>query len=216
MEINEVILLTDKLSAVKHFYTAELGLAVIKASQNEISFAAGTSVLTFKQSAAAAYYHFAFNIVPGLFHQAHAWAQQRFKLLAFENNTIIHFPNWNANSLYFMDPSGNILEFIARYDLPSLHKNVFDTSCILNISEIGIVTDPVSATKQLLEDNFGLSVFHRQQPTEEFCPMGDDSGLLIVVTQHRNWFPTRLPCRPYPVKVKFTNNEGNSLLFSVH
>lgn len=216
MEINEVILLTDKLSAVKHFYTAELELAVIKASQNEISFAAGTSVLTFKQSAAAAYYHFAFNIVPGLFHQAHAWAQQRFKLLAFENNTIIHFPNWNANSLYFMDPAGNILEFIARHDLPSSAKSVFDPSCILNISEIGIVTDPVSATKQLLENHYGLSVFHRQQPTEEFCPMGDDNGLLIVVTQHRNWFPTQLPCRHFPVQVKFTNNTGKPLLFSVH
>ncbi len=216
MEINEVILLTDKLAEVKDFYTAELGLALLKASKDEVSFQAGTSVLTFQQSQTAAYYHFAFNIVPGLFLQAHLWAQQRFKLLTFEDNTVIHFPNWNANSLYFMDTAGNILEFIARYDLTPSAKSAFDPTCILNISEIGIVTDPVPVTQQLLQNDFGLSVFHRQQPTAEFCPMGDDNGLLIVVTQHRNWFPTQLPCRPFSVQVKFTNNAGMARRFSVH
>ncbi|MFN8285733.1 MAG: hypothetical protein U0V74_03215 [Chitinophagales bacterium] len=214
MQLTEITLLTNSLPEIKNFYRQKLNFNCIDSTTHSAAFQCGASILRFQQSNLAAYYHFAFNIDPVCFNTAHKWAEENLQLISYEKQNIVDFPNWNARSFYFLDPAGNILEFIARFDLPS-NSAAFSTSSILGISEIGIVTDPVSAMRHRLQNNFNVQPFFRQTPTDEFCPMGDDNGLLIVVTQHRNWFPTTITCMPFPLKIKFTDNNGQSHQLSV-
>ena len=71
-------------------------------------------------------------------------------------HTIAQFENWNANAVYFYDNNGNILEFIARHDLQNNQFTPFNSESILNISEIGIVSEaPLELANQLI-DKHGL------------------------------------------------------------
>jgi catechol-2,3-dioxygenase len=47
------------------------------------------------------------------------WAKKKVELLWLEDydGYTANFVNWNAQSFYFLDPSGNIVELIARFDL---------------------------------------------------------------------------------------------------
>ena len=209
MEIKEVTLFTHNLIAVRNFYSNELELELLEHSGSELCYKAGASQLRFKSiTGCKPYYHLAFNIPPKLLEEALKWLKGHAQLIAWQGKELIDFPNWNARSLYFYDPVGNILEFIARQDLPANSRLDFDRDCILNISEIGIVNDPVFELQKKLENEYGVPVFARQTPNNEFCPMGDDNGLLIVVTAHRNWFPTAVPCKPFPLQVTFTVDNG--------
>lgn len=204
MEIKEVTLYTHNLIAVRNFYGNELELDLLEHNGQELTFKAGSTLLKFKAvSGSKPYYHLAFNIPPQLPEEALKWLKGHAQIISWQGQELVEFPNWNARSLYFYDPVGNILEFIARKDLPANGRSHFDSNCILNISEVGVVNDPVFALRERLEKDFGLAVYKRQVPSNEFCPMGDDHGLLIVVTEHRNWFPTAIPCKPFPLEVSF-------------
>lgn len=48
-----------------------------------------------------------------------------------------------THNYYFPHPAGNILEFIAREDLPAKAGEDFRPEDILHISEIGLVVDDV-------------------------------------------------------------------------
>ena len=51
--------------------------------------------------------------------------------------------NWNSHSVYFKDAAGNVLEFIARRDLKNSVEGEFNSSHILNVSEIGLPSEDV-------------------------------------------------------------------------
>ncbi len=211
MDILELTLYTHNLIAVRNFYGNELELDLIDHTGQELLFKVGSTRLRFKAvSGSKPYYHFAFNIPPHLLMEAQKWLKGHAQTITWQGKELVDFPNWNAQSLYFFDPVGNILEFIARQELPINGRTDFDSDCILNISEIGIIADPVFAMREKLEQSFGLQVFNRQPPTNEFCPMGNDNGLLILVTEHRNWFPTAIPCKPFPLEILFSNDGGQT------
>lgn len=108
---------------------------------------------------------------------------------------IADFETWNANSVYFFDTDGNLLEFIARQDLNNEESSEFNSNQILNISEIGIVrAKPGEYGKELIE-KFDLKLFEKNQYSELFTAVGDDNGLLIIVKNNRIWFPTEIPAK---------------------
>ena len=51
--------------------------------------------------------------------------------------------SWNSDSVYFKDAAGNVLEFIARHNLKNAVEEEFDSSQILNVSEIGLPSEDV-------------------------------------------------------------------------
>ena len=127
-------------------------------------------------------------------------------MIEFENKPIIDFPNWNAKSIYFVDSNGNILEFIARFDLENTSNKVFDTSSVLSISEIAFVTENVNelANKLISQNNF--KYFEKQIQRNDFSVIGEENGLLIIVDSKRNWFPTNIKAENFWMKVKVENN----------
>ena len=97
-------------------------------------------------------YHFAFNIPANQPEEAIIWAYNRIELIRNpETHLITNFDNWRAQAVYFYDNNGNLVEFIGRTDLNNNSDAEFSSKSILNISEIGIVTDhPLNLANRLL------------------------------------------------------------------
>ena len=142
MLIKEIVLYTSvDFDTLKIYYTDLLGLKVLKEKSNVISFSVGSSILTFEKNTdyEDPVYHFAFNIPSNKFKEAKKYlTTSGIELLSLDGSDEFDFKSWNAHSIYFYDPAGNILEFISRHNLENDSDQKFSGDSILNISEIGL------------------------------------------------------------------------------
>jgi catechol-2,3-dioxygenase len=215
MNIQQVELLAADLQAQKEFYSEILELPV-ELSPAGLRVKAGTTEILFKQAPLGfdGAYHFAFNIPENQFHAAKKWISNRIPLLRDKSGKEdFESKNWNSDSIYFLDADGNILEFIARHTMNNATDNEFNSSHILNVSEIGLPSENVIELANELCTRLGLSVF-RQEPNETFTPVGDDNGLFILPIKDRIWMPdSGVPARLLPVKV---TGDANGRDWEVH
>ena len=208
MNITEVELSAKDLPAQRDFYANILEFPVTLDSA-VLEIKAGETVLRFTQAPSEfmGAYHFAFNIPENQYQAAKQWITSRIPLLQdktgkedFESQA------WNSTSLYFLDAAGNVLEFIARHTLNNASNDAFDSRQILNVSEIGLPSENVIELANDLSIRLGLSVY-KQEPNENFTPVGDENGLLILPAKDRIWMPdSGVPARLLPVKVKGESN----------
>jgi hypothetical protein len=120
-----------------------------------------------------------------------------------DSNGQDEFPSksWNSDSVYFLDAAGNVLELIARHNLKNARAGEFSSEQILNVSEIGLPSEDVVGFANEFCTRLSLSVF-MQQPNENFTPVGDDDGLLILPARDRIWKPdSGVPAKLLPVHV---------------
>jgi catechol-2,3-dioxygenase len=200
MQITELQLITRDLGALRAFYTEGLCLPLLAAAPDSFSVQAGATRLTFSADATrAATYHFAFNIPENKLPAAKAWLSGRADLLTQDGADEFASQTWNAQQVYFYDPAGNILEFIARHNLTNAAAGPFGPHDILEVSEIGLPVGVVPTTVALLTRDLGLPPFQDQGDT--FSPIGDDHGLFIVVRRGRHWFPTERAADLHPLAV---------------
>jgi catechol 2,3-dioxygenase-like lactoylglutathione lyase family enzyme len=211
MKIKEIILLSDDLNETSRFYSELMGFKISESSTSRITFKAGSSQLTFlRTNNQNCIYHFAFDIPHNKLDEALQWLSAKVDLIEFEGRNIIDFPTWNAKSLYFYDNNGNVLEFIARFENENESHHSFEGSSIVSISEIAFVTENVEKLAKDLIQTHGLTYYFRQLQREDFSVIGDDNGLIIIVSSTRNWFPTPINAEKFPVKVIIEKN-GNNL-----
>ncbi len=215
MNLNNIEILTKELKATKDFYENVLNLPVTEWDSKSISIKIGSSTLKFKESLKneKSIYHLAFNIPENKLSEVIKWCGNRIELIKKEDAVLIaEFETWNANAIYFYDNNDNLLEFIARKDLNNSQTETFSSKQILNISEIGIVTDnPLEFGNQLLQ-NYGLTLFEKNQNSEIFTAVGDDNGLLIIVKTNRNWYPTETPVKSNWTKIELSHkNKSNTI-----
>ena len=214
MLLKEIRLLTKHLSALYTFYKEVLKLPVIYSGEKTISVMADQSHLIFTEAHdnGDPFYHFAFNIPPHKFEEAFQWLQNRAELLWLDDykSYVADFVNWHAKSVYFLDPAGNILELIARFDLNYTADELFSSKQFRNISEIGLVFPDEVLDKSVNEilNKYQLPYFSKQPPLPHFRAIGDDEGLFIAVTENRNWFSTKMASGIFPVEVSFANNKN--------
>ncbi|WP_347052067.1 VOC family protein [Flavobacterium olei] len=209
MKIDQIQISTRDIQRTKSFYQEVLGLFILENDKNSVTIQAGTSILKFVEDPQFnSIYHFAFNIPENQLGEAMEWCKNKIDLILIEDKYIItHFENWNAHAVYFYDNNGNLLEFIARHDLNIDYVGEFSPASILNISEIGIVTEnPLELGDQLIADH-GLHYFSKNDNNENFSAIGDDHGLLIMVKAGRNWYPTQTPCESNRTEVSLENDE---------
>jgi catechol 2,3-dioxygenase-like lactoylglutathione lyase family enzyme len=209
MKIKELVLLTNDLKQTKDFYSGKLNLEVLLEGNDSTSFNVDSTILTFRQSVVKnPVYHFAFNISNNKIEEALQWCEAKgFEILCYHNTIkLIDFPNWNAKSIYFLDNNGNILEFIARFDLPTESNLPFGEKQILNVSEIGMVVSDVKAFCQEVMKKYRIPYYEKQKPAPDFSVMGDAKGLFIVVPEHRKWFPTEVASGRFPVEAVVEQN----------
>ncbi|WP_419881580.1 VOC family protein [Peribacillus sp. B-H-3] len=210
MEIKSMVLQTNSLMEMKNFYINTLGFSLINEDKNSFRFAVGTGEFEFttKEAADSPYYHFAFNIPANKFNEAKSWAKERVCLLVEDGLDEVHFAHFPAHALYFYDPSGNIVEFISRYEIAENSNEPFSVKSILNISEIGLVVkDTISVSEKLNEiglterDNDAIS-----RTSLNF--MGErSSGIFIILAQPgRRWIFSDKISAIFPLEITFINN----------
>ena len=210
MNLTYLELPTKDLVAQRNFYSQVLEL-LVDLSADILEIQAGKTQLVFTQANPDfdGAYHFAFNIPENQFHAAKTWISNRIPLLHDETGANeFASESWNSNSVYFKDVAGNVLEFIARHNLKNAVEGDFDSSQILNISEIGLPSEDVITFAKHLCSELNISVF-KQEPGETFTPVGDDNGLLILPIKNRIWIPNSgVPAKLLPVRVYGETNGG--------
>ena len=219
MLIDKLQLFTAQPQELVDFYTVVLELPA--AGQDSVQTGATRLVFLPAPAGWQGAYHFAINIPPNRFAVACDWLRQRTPLLQDQAGDQVFelAAPWNAQSVYFADSAGNILELIARRLLPDA-PGPFNASQMLSISEIGLAVEDVPRTVERLEKftalagKPGLQVFSGQD-SPDFCAVGDAHGLFIVVAQGRKWLPERsLPAAPLPLWVDFHLEDGSSFTLS--
>lgn len=205
MTILELELLSDDINETETFYNNSIGLKTISKDYSSISFAAGATKLTFRTSRnLEPEYHFAFDIPNNKLVEAFKWIEKKTEILeVIPPDKIADFYNWNAKSFYFYDNNGNVLEFIARYDLDNASDKSFDGTSILSVSEIGFVAKNVSDLSDEICEKYSLSIFSKQPKLNKFIVLGTDTGLFILVEENRNWYPTDKKAKSFWTKVFF-------------
>lgn len=191
VEIRHTRLRANNLAEQAAYYRDVLMLPV-EASDDSVRVTAGASVIEFVpgEPAQRPFYHFAFTIPENRLESAMAWLEPRGPILNIRDTPekIIHFKSWNAQSFYFNDPAGNILEFIAHHDLANGVSGPFGPQHVLWQSEIGLVVPDVPAAEKQIADTLGLRYYIDHSPV--FAAVGDVRGLLIIVKRDRIWLPT--------------------------
>jgi len=216
MRFDRITLHTPQTESVKQFYAEVLRLPVVADDNGRITFAAGATALQFVRDDAieSTLYHVAFNIPENQIESCMEWAQKRFELAVNPGTgrTLVHFPNWNAHSIYFRDPAGNLLEFIARHTLPSASDRRFEMPRdLLCISELGVATADVARIDAELTQRLGLARYNPPADGKlpnDFRAMGDENGLFIVVRRNRRWFMTDQGASAFPAEVQISCNRA--------
>ncbi len=194
MQFRNIGLHTTNLEAQREFYGDVLGLILVQNYEEFFSVSVGRTLLTFDNQSdkPETVYHFAFNIPENKFEEAKAWVGERTAILPKLNDPTLdfyYFESWNAHSFYFKDPDGNVLECIARHNLSNATDEDFSSEHFLAVSEIGLATTDVLKTANELQSNLKIPIFDGEG-SDQFCAMGDDDGLFIIVPNTRSWLPT--------------------------
>jgi catechol-2,3-dioxygenase len=215
VQIRRVRLHARDLAAQAAFYRNVLKLPV-ETGEGSVRVKAGTSIVEFvpAQGEGRPFYHFAFTIPENQLTNAMAWLEPRCPILNIRNTKekIMDFKGWNAQSFYYNDPEGNILEFIVHHELANGVSEAFGPQHILWESEIGLVVPDVPAAEKTIADSLGLHYYHSHSPV--FAPVGDVRGLLIVVKKERIWLPTLdVAADVFPTEVELAGAKGQMLSF---
>ncbi|WP_433751510.1 VOC family protein [Paenibacillus amylolyticus] len=200
MIIEEVQLYTTRLADLEHFYSHTLGMDVSHATEQTFHLQVGSTRMIFKQceTPRAPFYHVAWMIPTNRFKEAKQWAASRVVLSREGDRDETYSTNWNSHSLYFEDPAGNIIELIAHHRIQNESDHDFSTQDILQVCEVGLVTEDVLSTVNELQ-RIGLTRWGEVSDT--FAPIGDVHGLFIVVKKDRKWFFSTQKAEIYPLEV---------------
>lgn len=203
MHIEALTLQTAPLAEQIAFYHEVLGCPIIASSDQHAEIAFTESRLIFERTSIdhTPRYHLALNIPENQLDAAKTWLEARVPLISLKGQDIFNFASWEAHSIYFLDAAGNILELIARHRLANARSTPFDSASLLSISEIGVAVSEVGQAVAQLTAQAGLPIFdgHGHAP---FTALGDDHGLLIVVSQGRQWYPeSGVIAQPYPIRM---------------
>ena len=199
MKIKNLILFTNKLDLEKRFYTQILWFSLLNADETSFTVRIGWSTLTFRKSHKSHQYHYCFLIPSNKLKEALEWMKQRTTIIKDEaGDTTFRFESWNAEAFYFYDASGNIAEFIVRYDLKNESNLEFGVSNVLCINEIGMPTTDITRLNSELEINVG-SMFWKGNDTT-FGTNGSQEGLFLLPNfeTKKCWYPTNEEIQPEP------------------
>lgn len=224
------------LRIMEDFYCGKLGLPKEEGGRSDLSVRIGASILIFKRENADGpkpFTHLAFNIPQNTIRSGLDWLADRAKVIPAWGDLadpgfpkeVVHFRHWNAHSLFFWDPAGNLLELIARHDLANDSSARFTSKLLLNVSELGLAVRDPSATARFLHKEAGIPAYPRG--TEPTFAMGDENGLLLCLQRGQMWngspdrkiywetFPTEVDIRgngqgslsvgDYPFTIKFSS-----------
>lgn len=182
------LLTTTPIDEMRKFYQEVIGLPVISQSRSHLSVRGGETPIIFirtNETGDRPFYHFAFNIPENKIQSAFQWQRAKTPLVKPGVDSVVNFAHWNAHSIFFLDPAGNLLEYIARHDLKNSAPGDFSSKDILYVSEIGLIVEDVNTSGTALQEALKLTEYRPATPG--FWPIGDEYGLLLMIQLGREW-----------------------------
>lgn len=128
-----------------------------------------------------------------MFKEAKEWLSQRVELLKEDGMDEVDFDGiTQANSCYFEDPAGNIVEYIARRETsPTSNDIEFSYNHVLSISEIGLSTSKIMEYAEMIT-SLGIPVRGNAEVSNNsylnFMGEYDDGAFIILGPLGRRWF----------------------------
>jgi hypothetical protein len=191
---------------MRAFYGKTLDLLIRANRPDRFAVEAGETRITFVEAASsdpegAPFYHFAFNIPENKIREALQWQQERTPLLpvpepyraaGYPPDVMAH-RRWNAHSIFFADPAGNIIEYIARHDLKNADTVPFSWADLLYVSGISLVVDDVAGEAARLAAATSLTPY--KDSTGDAAAIGDEYGLLMLTKRGRSFDVSAAPGR---------------------
>lgn len=205
MKILELELLSDNLTETERFYKNVLKLEPYQRDSGErLFYQVGFTRLIFKKSDnVKPVYHFAIDVPNNRFRDIYEIFKSKVPLLPVNGNDIADFSNWDAESFYFYDNNGNVVELITRYANHAYSNKPFSAESYISLSEVGLVAIKVPDLADRLKKKFGVPIFHRQPRGKRFTVSGDDEGLFILAESGREWYPVKIKAYAYRTRVIF-------------
>lgn len=217
MKIIELELKTHKLAEMQRFYTEQIGFPLEHHTQHSFTVRIGETKLSFirEEGEAIPYYHFAMNIPENQIVEAKEWLHRRIgtvvdampiEYLGIQTEAnIAYFKGTDAHAIYFEDPSGNLVEFIARHRMTNTSKKPFDSSSILNISEIGFpLQNTVPKAIEFLSSRINVTPYIGDG--KSFQMLGDEHGMFILGNIEIGWYPTLKIPEIHPIRMTVLHN----------
>lgn len=174
--------------------------------ERNFSINLGSSRLVLRPSDHREYHHFAINIHPDDFEFFLKFVREELKPLPWEGKDTIDFPNWNARAVYFYDPAGNIVEFIAREGIKQKYSSPQGgiSDKIIRLSEIGLPTSDVSDIADTIKSKAEIDRYDGDK--SRFCAAGDEEGMFIIVDyKQKKWIPMMDDVIPFPFAAMIEN-----------
>lgn len=213
-----VSLYTNQLKSLRRFYENVMGLHISEADQEQFTVKIGDSSIIFKHSKQPAFYHFAINIPGNQFSMMKYWMQDRLTLNRENGRDEVYFQSFDADSIYFEDPAGNIVELIGRRKRDLFGE--LSVSSFLNISEISITTPFVAEVGDELQDSgiplhWGTNVI-----PDELNFLGKNDTYIVLVPPGRRWYFSKRMSETYPLEITLmngkriiVNEKGNTTIY---
>lgn len=211
MLVTKVTLYSHKIMQTEAFYREVLGIDVAPVDQKgKIGFQVkiGKSLLEFLEvkDGSKPFYHFAINIPGKLFPAAKKWVQERTTLNLEDGEDEVYFEFLDAYSLYFQDPSGNIVEFIARNRLSDLAQSeTFSIEEFISIGEINLTTtEVVKGGRQLVSAGIPVRAGAGLRTDGKLNFLGELEGesFLLLGPEGRKWFFSNRISEVHPVTIE--------------
>lgn len=214
MKIAELHLVTNHLSAQRAFYHDLLEFPLVAETPTSFTVQVGASTMTFGATAEPlpSIYHVAFNIPENQLALAKGWLGARAPLLQNGDSDEWHFADWNAHTIYYLDTDGNILELIARHNLPTASAAPFTWRSLLSVSEIGLSAPDVRTLYQQLNRELGVERWRGNETN--FAAVGDEEGLFILALNGRPWNGNASPAQPLPTTVVLRGAGDRTMTFA--
>lgn len=179
------------LEEMADFYAGVLELKVLERDRTHLVVAAGETRLSYTRQPAeqgSPFYHVAFNIPENKILAARDWQLERTEL---DNNPsaprhpdhpdVVHFAHWDAHSVFFRDPAGNLLEHIARHTLDNAAPGPFSSRDVQCCSEIALVLDAEDLRPEADRIAAAIGVERYRTSSARFVALGDENGLVLVM-----------------------------------
>lgn len=200
---NTVLLYTNKLKELRRFYMNVLDLDIKTSNDDTFSLSIGSSELVFKASEEAHFYHYAINIPGNQFSMLKFRLKERMSLNREGGRDEVYFSSFDADSMYFEDPAGNIVELIGRRKNDLFGDPSF-AEAFLNISEVGIVTSHLEELSDELQD-IGLPLQGARLNKKSVNFFGRGEAFIILVAPERKWYFSKQISQVFPLEISLSS-----------
>ena len=200
-----VTLYTDQLKTLQRFYMNIMELPLKDRSTQSFTIQIGESELTFQATEQKAFYHFAINVPGNQFSLIKSWIKNKIPLNREGGRDEVYFRNFDADSIYFEDPVGNVIELIGRR-----YRDLFgapSSKSFLDISEVSLTTYDMTRVGDMIQDA-GIPLWRSTEINPHSLNfLGRDDSFIVLVPPGRKWYFSEQISEIHPQEMCLTNGK---------